>query len=76
MSLRSPLYFRHARTVVDGPRHDEQQVGQTVQVHDQNRLYRVGAALEGALADRWGHLLIDEAPEIPLATSPTVEALP
>jgi aspartyl-tRNA(Asn)/glutamyl-tRNA(Gln) amidotransferase subunit A len=40
------------------------------------RLYRVGAALEGALADRWGHLLIDEAPEIPLATSPTVEALP
>jgi aspartyl-tRNA(Asn)/glutamyl-tRNA(Gln) amidotransferase subunit A len=40
------------------------------------RLYRVGAALEGALADRWGHLLIDEAPEIPHATSPTVEALP
>jgi aspartyl-tRNA(Asn)/glutamyl-tRNA(Gln) amidotransferase subunit A len=40
------------------------------------RLYRVGAALEGALADRWGHLLIDEAPAIPLATSPTVEALP
>ena len=33
------------------------------------RLYRVGAALEGALADRWGHLLIDEAPEISLATS-------
>ena len=29
------------------------------------RLYRVGAAVEGALADRWGHLLIDEAPEIP-----------
>jgi aspartyl-tRNA(Asn)/glutamyl-tRNA(Gln) amidotransferase subunit A len=28
------------------------------------RLYRVGAAVEGALADRWGHLLIDEAPEI------------
>jgi aspartyl-tRNA(Asn)/glutamyl-tRNA(Gln) amidotransferase subunit A len=33
------------------------------------RLYRVGSALEGALADRWGHLLIDEAPEISLATS-------
>ncbi|HTE75001.1 MAG TPA: Asp-tRNA(Asn)/Glu-tRNA(Gln) amidotransferase subunit GatA [Actinomycetes bacterium] len=33
------------------------------------RLYRVGAALEGALADRWGHLLVDEAPEISLATS-------
>ena len=28
------------------------------------RLYRVGAAVEGALADRWGHLLIDEAPDI------------
>ena len=30
-----------------------------------DRLYRVGAALEGALADRWGHLLIDQAPELP-----------
>jgi len=30
-----------------------------------DRLYGVGAALEGALADRWGHLLIDQAPELP-----------
>jgi aspartyl-tRNA(Asn)/glutamyl-tRNA(Gln) amidotransferase subunit A len=29
-----------------------------------DRLYRVGGALEGALADRWGHLLIAEAPEL------------
>ena len=29
-----------------------------------DRLYRVGAAVEAALADRWGHLLIDEAPEL------------
>ena len=29
-----------------------------------DRLYRVGAAVEAALADRWGHLLIDEAPDI------------
>ena len=27
-----------------------------------DRLYRVGGAVEAALADRWGHLLIDEAP--------------
>ena len=33
------------------------------------RLYRVGAALEAALADRWGHLLIDEAPELSLNTT-------
>jgi aspartyl-tRNA(Asn)/glutamyl-tRNA(Gln) amidotransferase subunit A len=29
-----------------------------------HRLYRVGGALEAALADRWGHLLIDEAPDL------------
>jgi aspartyl-tRNA(Asn)/glutamyl-tRNA(Gln) amidotransferase subunit A len=29
-----------------------------------DRLYRVGGAIETALADRWGHLLIDEAPEL------------
>ena len=29
-----------------------------------DRLYRVGGALEAALADRWGHLLIDEAPAL------------
>ncbi|MGZ4614968.1 MAG: Asp-tRNA(Asn)/Glu-tRNA(Gln) amidotransferase subunit GatA [Actinomycetes bacterium] len=29
-----------------------------------DRLYRVGGAVEAALADRWGHLLIDEAPEL------------
>jgi aspartyl-tRNA(Asn)/glutamyl-tRNA(Gln) amidotransferase subunit A len=29
-----------------------------------DRLYRVGGALEAALRDRWGHLLIDEAPEL------------
>jgi aspartyl-tRNA(Asn)/glutamyl-tRNA(Gln) amidotransferase subunit A len=29
-----------------------------------DRLYRVGAALEGALRDRWGHPLIEEAPEL------------
>ena len=33
------------------------------------RLYRVGAALEAALGDRWGHLLIDEAPELSLHTT-------
>ena len=27
-----------------------------------DRLYNVGAALEAALCDRWGHLLIEEAP--------------
>jgi aspartyl-tRNA(Asn)/glutamyl-tRNA(Gln) amidotransferase subunit A len=29
-----------------------------------DRLYRVGAALEAALADRWGHLLVEEAPAL------------
>jgi aspartyl-tRNA(Asn)/glutamyl-tRNA(Gln) amidotransferase subunit A len=29
-----------------------------------DRLYDVGAALEGALRDRWGHLLIEEAPAL------------
>ncbi len=29
-----------------------------------DRLYRVGSALEGALQDRWGHLLIEEAPAL------------
>ena len=29
-----------------------------------DRLYRVGSALEGALHDRWGHLLIEEAPAL------------
>jgi aspartyl-tRNA(Asn)/glutamyl-tRNA(Gln) amidotransferase subunit A len=29
-----------------------------------DRLYRVGGAVEAALAERWGHLLIDEAPEL------------
>ena len=29
-----------------------------------DRLYRVGGALERALADRWGHLLIEEAPAL------------
>ena len=35
-----------------------------------DRLYRVGGAVEAALADRWGHLLIDEAPDAvqPLTT--------
>jgi aspartyl-tRNA(Asn)/glutamyl-tRNA(Gln) amidotransferase subunit A len=32
------------------------------------RLYRVGGALEAALTDRWGHLLIDEAPELATTT--------
>ena len=32
------------------------------------RLYRVGAALEAALTDRWGHLLIEEAPELATTT--------
>jgi aspartyl-tRNA(Asn)/glutamyl-tRNA(Gln) amidotransferase subunit A len=30
-----------------------------------DRLYRVGAALEAALADRWGGGLLDRAPELP-----------
>jgi aspartyl-tRNA(Asn)/glutamyl-tRNA(Gln) amidotransferase subunit A len=29
-----------------------------------DRLYCVGGALERALADRWGHLLIEEAPAL------------
>jgi aspartyl-tRNA(Asn)/glutamyl-tRNA(Gln) amidotransferase subunit A len=29
-----------------------------------DRLYRVGAALESALVDRWGHLLIEEVPSL------------
>ncbi len=29
-----------------------------------DRLYRVGSALEAALVDRWGHLLIEEAPQL------------
>jgi aspartyl-tRNA(Asn)/glutamyl-tRNA(Gln) amidotransferase subunit A len=29
-----------------------------------DRLYNVGAALEGALVDKWGHLLIEEAPAL------------
>jgi len=29
-----------------------------------DRLYRVGAALEAALVDRWGHLLIEEVPAL------------
>ena len=29
-----------------------------------DRLYSVGAALEGALRDRWGHLLVEEAPAL------------
>ena len=29
-----------------------------------DRLYNVGAALESALVDRWGHLLIEEAPAL------------
>ena len=32
------------------------------------RLYRVGAALEAELTDRWGHLLIEEAPELATTT--------
>jgi aspartyl-tRNA(Asn)/glutamyl-tRNA(Gln) amidotransferase subunit A len=29
-----------------------------------DRLYRVGAALEAALVDRWGHPLLEEAPSL------------
>ena len=29
-----------------------------------DRLYRVGAALEAALAQRWGHCLLEEAPQL------------
>ena len=29
-----------------------------------DRLYRVGGALEAALVDRWGHQLIEEAPQL------------
>ena len=29
-----------------------------------DRLYNVGGALESALVDRWGHLLIEEAPAL------------
>ena len=34
-----------------------------------DRLYRVGGALEAALTDRWGHLLIDEAPDLAATTT-------
>jgi len=37
-----------------------------------DRLYRVGGALEAALTDRWGHLLVDEAPDL-TTTTPTTE---
>ena len=30
----------------------------------EERLYRAGAALEAALVDRWGHLLVEEAPSL------------
>lgn len=30
----------------------------------EERLYRAGAALEAALVDRWGHLLVEEAPTL------------
>jgi aspartyl-tRNA(Asn)/glutamyl-tRNA(Gln) amidotransferase subunit A len=33
-----------------------------------DRLYRVGAALEAALLDRWGAPLLDKAPELGRAT--------
>jgi aspartyl-tRNA(Asn)/glutamyl-tRNA(Gln) amidotransferase subunit A len=29
-----------------------------------DRLYRVGSALEQALVDSWGHLLIEEVPDL------------
>ena len=29
-----------------------------------DRLYRAGAAIEAALVDRWGHLLIEEVPSL------------
>jgi aspartyl-tRNA(Asn)/glutamyl-tRNA(Gln) amidotransferase subunit A len=29
-----------------------------------DRLYRVGAAVEAALVERWGHRLLDEAPPL------------
>ena len=37
------------------------------QKHD-DRLYRVGAALEAALEDKWGGPLLDQAPELALAS--------
>ncbi len=42
-------------------------------MHD-DRLYRLGGTLEAALADRWGHLLIDEAPDLTTSTTPSAEA--
>ncbi len=38
-----------------------------------DRLYHLGGALEAALADRWGHLLIDVAPELPAQTTTATE---
>ena len=32
-----------------------------------DRLYRVGGALEAALLDRWGHPILDDAPELEAA---------
>ncbi|HEU4911792.1 MAG TPA: amidase family protein, partial [Actinomycetes bacterium] len=37
-----------------------------------DRLYRVGGALEAALTERWGHLLIDEAPDLVPTTAEAV----
>jgi aspartyl-tRNA(Asn)/glutamyl-tRNA(Gln) amidotransferase subunit A len=39
-----------------------------------DRLYRVGGTLEAALTDRWGHLLIDEAPDLTAPTTTPAEA--
>jgi aspartyl-tRNA(Asn)/glutamyl-tRNA(Gln) amidotransferase subunit A len=36
-------------------------------VQADDRLYRVGAAAEAALRDRWGHPLLDDAPELEAA---------
>jgi aspartyl-tRNA(Asn)/glutamyl-tRNA(Gln) amidotransferase subunit A len=37
-----------------------------------DRLYRVGAALEAALLDRWGAPLLDKAPELAAAAKEAV----
>ncbi len=39
-----------------------------------DRLYRLGGTLEAALTDRWGHLLIDEAPDLTALTTTAAEA--
>jgi aspartyl-tRNA(Asn)/glutamyl-tRNA(Gln) amidotransferase subunit A len=65
-TLPSSLYGGPALSLPAGLGDDDLPVGLQVMApvqHDE-RVYRVGAALEAALHDRWGGPLIDRAPEL------------